>query len=75
MTTDPEVYTDPDEFRPERFLDTPGGNYDLPFGFGRVSTRSCAAHLLLINLNQRFCPGQHVALQTLFISIVRYARV
>ncbi|KAJ7802217.1 cytochrome P450 [Mycena olivaceomarginata] len=54
MTTDPEVYPDPDEFRPERFLDTPGGNYDLPFGFGR-----------------RFCPGQHVALQTLFISIVR----
>ncbi|KAJ6468323.1 cytochrome P450 [Mycena sanguinolenta] len=55
MTTDPEQFPDPDEFRPERFLDNPQlRNYSVPFGFGR-----------------RLCPGQHVALQTLFISIVR----
>ncbi|KAJ6577527.1 cytochrome P450 [Mycena capillaripes] len=54
MTTDPETFPDPDEFRPERFLDTRLRNYSIPFGFGR-----------------RLCPGQHVALQTAFISIVR----
>ncbi|KAF7330210.1 Cytochrome P450 [Mycena venus] len=54
MTTDPEVFPDPDEFKPERFLDPKLRNYSIPFGFGR-----------------RLCPGQHVALQMLFISIVR----
>ncbi|KAJ7760656.1 cytochrome P450 [Mycena maculata] len=57
MTTDPEIFADPDEFRPERFLDTsnPGLiNYSIPFGFGR-----------------RLCPGKHVAQQTLFITTVR----
>ncbi|KAJ7813127.1 cytochrome P450 [Mycena olivaceomarginata] len=57
MTTDPDVFPDPDEFKPERFLDASQlhrGNFDIPFGFGR-----------------RFCPGQHVALQTIFISVVR----
>ncbi|KAJ7510535.1 cytochrome P450 [Mycena galericulata] len=57
MTTDPEIFPDPDEFRPERFLDTvnPGLiNYNIPFGFGR-----------------RLCPGKNVALQTMFITVVR----
>ncbi|KAF8207028.1 cytochrome P450 [Mycena galopus ATCC 62051] len=54
MTTDPEIFPDPDEFKPERFLDPQLRNYSVPFGFGR-----------------RLCPGQNVALQTLFISIVR----
>ncbi|KAJ7895083.1 cytochrome P450 [Mycena leptocephala] len=54
MTTDPETFPDPDEFKPERFLDQQLRNYSIPFGFGR-----------------RLCPGQHVALQTVFIAIVR----
>ncbi|KAJ7224125.1 cytochrome P450 [Mycena pura] len=57
MTTDPAVFPDPDEFRPERFLETSDPrllNFDIPFGFGR-----------------RLCPGKHVALQTVYISIVR----
>jgi cytochrome P450 len=36
---DPDVYPDPDAFRPERFLDAPAGTYTwLPFGGG---TRRC----------------------------------
>jgi cytochrome P450 family 135 len=35
----PEIYADPDEFRPERFLDQPAGTYTwIPFGGG---TRRC----------------------------------
>ncbi|KAJ7671682.1 cytochrome P450 [Mycena polygramma] len=57
MTTDPEVFPNPDEFQPERFLDNPDlkkVNFDIPFGFGR-----------------RFCPGQEVALKTIFITVAR----
>ncbi|KAJ7470933.1 cytochrome P450 [Mycena latifolia] len=57
MTTDPELFPSPDEFKPERFLDTSDPrllNYNIPFGFGR-----------------RLCPGQNIALQTLFITVVR----
>ncbi|KAJ7082888.1 cytochrome P450 [Mycena belliarum] len=57
MTTDPAVFPDPDEFRPERFLETSDPrllSFSTPFGFGR-----------------RICPGQNVALQSIFISVVR----
>ncbi|KAF8989895.1 cytochrome P450 [Cyathus striatus] len=57
ITKDPELFPDPEEFKPERFLDTTNhrlNNFDLPFGFGR-----------------RICPGIHVANHTLFIAIAR----
>ncbi|KAH9926320.1 cytochrome P450 98A3 [Epithele typhae] len=57
IARDPELYPDPDAFRPERFLDansqldlTRSDPSDYAFGFGR-----------------RICPGQHFAEASLFI--------
>ncbi|PBK80852.1 cytochrome P450 [Armillaria gallica] len=51
----PEVFPDPEDFRPERWLDSEGAVRDdlksLNFGFGR-----------------RVCPGQHLANKSLFIT-------
>ena len=52
---DPETYPDPEEFKPERFLNQDGSVRDDPtlalaFGAGR-----------------RICPGRHVVDATLFI--------
>ncbi|KAI0662031.1 CyP450 monooxygenase [Cubamyces menziesii] len=56
---DPREYEDPDEFRPERFLEADGSPKtgirdptDLAFGFGR-----------------RVCPGRHFAEDILFLNI------
>ncbi|KAJ3559622.1 hypothetical protein NM688_g227 [Phlebia brevispora] len=57
MMQDPEMFPDPEAFRPERFLDTSNPRlveFTLPFGFGR-----------------RLCPGMHVASQSLFILVTR----
>ncbi|KAH9474637.1 Cytochrome P450 monooxygenase 58 [Psilocybe cubensis] len=54
---DPEMFPEPDTFKPERFLKSTNPrliNFDLPFGFGR-----------------RACPGIHLALNSLFINISR----
>ncbi|KDR77141.1 hypothetical protein GALMADRAFT_431691 [Galerina marginata CBS 339.88] len=54
---DPEMFPEPETFRPERFLETTNSRlkqFDLPFGFGR-----------------RACPGMHLALNSLFINISR----
>lgn len=59
MMRDPEMFPDPEAFRPDRFLDTSNprfAEFTLPFGFGR-----------------RLCPGMHVASQSLFILVARYA--
>ena len=54
---DPVMFPFPDEFRPERFLETTNPrlkDFDLPFGFGR-----------------RICVGMHLAKNSLFISIAQ----
>ncbi|KAG2141066.1 cytochrome P450 [Suillus clintonianus] len=54
---DPEVYPEPDAFKPQRWIDEEGLLRDdltnFLYGFGR-----------------RVCPGQHVANRTVFISVV-----
>jgi cytochrome P450 len=52
---DPEVYPDPDEFKPERFLNPDGTVQDDP-------TLS-----LVFGAGKRICPGRHLADTTIFI--------
>ncbi|KAM5533378.1 hypothetical protein V8D89_012928 [Ganoderma adspersum] len=53
MSRDPVAYPDPDEFRPERFLDAATRDpMKYAFGFGR-----------------RICPGRHFADNSLFIIV------
>ncbi|KAF7770744.1 hypothetical protein Agabi119p4_6718 [Agaricus bisporus var. burnettii] len=57
ITRDTEVFPEPEEFKPERFIDNPDPifkNYNLTFGFGR-----------------RICPGQHIASDQLFLFVSR----
>ncbi|THV08021.1 cytochrome P450 [Dendrothele bispora CBS 962.96] len=57
MMHEPEMFPEPETFRPERFLETDDPRlqtFDLPFGFGR-----------------RQCPGMHLALNSVFINISR----
>lgn len=54
---DPDMFPDPEAFRPERFLETKEPRiiaFELPFGFGR-----------------RICPGMHLARNSIFINIAR----
>ncbi|KAL0067441.1 hypothetical protein AAF712_005428 [Marasmius tenuissimus] len=54
---DPEMFPEPETFRPERFMETEDPrlrNFDLPFGFGR-----------------RQCPGIHLARNSLFANTAR----
>ncbi|KXN89188.1 Fumitremorgin C synthase [Leucoagaricus sp. SymC.cos] len=57
ITRNEEFFPNPEEFRPERFVDNPDPffkNYSVTFGFGR-----------------RICPGQHIANDQLFCLITR----
>ncbi|TFK88359.1 cytochrome P450 [Polyporus arcularius HHB13444] len=52
---DPDMFPEPEVFRPERFMETQDPRIaDLPFGFGR-----------------RHCPGMHVAKQSVYIAVAR----
>ncbi|KAM5546226.1 hypothetical protein V8D89_000352 [Ganoderma adspersum] len=54
---DPEVYSQPDDFMPERFLDS-DGNLDVQ---GRDPTH------VMFGFGRRLCPGRYFAESTLFI--------
>ena len=58
---DPDMFPNPDTFRPERFLESTDPRmqtFELPFGFGR-----------------RACPGMHLALNSLFINVAMVLHV
>ena len=52
---DPEIYPDPEEFKPERFLNDDGSVRDDP------------ALSLAFGVGKRICPGRHHAEATIFI--------
>jgi cytochrome P450 len=52
---DPEVYPDPEVFKPERFLNEDG------------SLREDPAMSLVFGIGKRVCPGRHLVDATLFI--------
>jgi hypothetical protein len=52
---DPEIYPDPEEFKPERFLNEDGTVRDDP------------TLTLVFGVGRRICPGRHFADATLFI--------
>src|SRR5229473_1832874 len=52
---DPEIYPDPEEFRPERFLNEDGSVRDDP------------ALSLAFGAGKRICPGRHLADAIIFV--------
>ncbi|KAI0264155.1 cytochrome P450 [Gloeopeniophorella convolvens] len=54
---DPELYPEPDRFRPERFLEPDGSVRDDPM------------LTMAFGLGKRICPGRHFADATLFITV------
>ena len=52
---DPEIYSDPEEFKPERFLNEDGSVRDDP------------ALSLAFGVGKRICPGRHLVDSTVFI--------
>ena len=52
---DPELYPDPEEFKPERFLNEDGSVRDDP------------ALSLVFGVGKRICPGRHFVDSTIFI--------
>jgi cytochrome P450 len=52
---DPEIFPDPEEFKPERFLGKDGSFQDDP------------TIALVFGAGKRICPGRHFADSTLFI--------
>jgi cytochrome P450 len=54
---DPETYPDPEEFKPERFLNEDGSVRDDP------------TLALAFGAGKRICPGRHIVDATLFIVV------
>ncbi|KDR74760.1 hypothetical protein GALMADRAFT_157349 [Galerina marginata CBS 339.88] len=60
---DPEAYSEPDTFNPERFLETPTHQAEMdptPLAFG---------------VGRRFCPGYHFALSFVFLNVAQILSV
>jgi cytochrome P450 len=55
---DPEAYPEPDEFKPERFLNEDGTVRD---------DRHDPALALVFGIGKRICPGRHLVEATIFI--------
>ncbi len=74
MTHDTDVFPDPDEFNPERFLNEDiGPSYlahkHVAFGFGRRSVVNATCDLIAESRVCRICPGMNLAFQSLFIDV------
>ena len=81
---DPQVYEDPDVYRPERFLKdgqlnpTVRDPFNYAFGYGRRSVqRPCVRFPPLSRSSSvhRICPGRHFAEASLFINIASLLHV
>lgn len=64
LVMDPNLFDDPETFNPSRFLTPhkPAGNWN-----GKVESDFS----IPFGFGRRICPGMHVALQTIFISVAR----
>ena len=64
LVMDPNLFDDPETFDPTRFLTPhkPAGNWD-----GKVESD----FTMPFGFGRRVCPGMHIALQSLFISLAR----
>ena len=60
---DPEIYPEPEEFKPKRFLDNDGSFWDDP------------TLTLAFGVGKRICPGRHFVDATLFVTIRPRCRV
>jgi cytochrome P450 len=65
LVKDPNLFDDPETFNPSRFLtpQRPAGNWN-----GKVESD----FTIPFGFGRRVCPGMHVALQSIFISLARY---
>ena len=59
MTHDPDVYHDPVEFKPERFLGVDGKEPEMD------------PHTIVFGFGRRVCPGRILADTTVYLSVVQ----
>lgn len=72
---DTETWTDPEVFRPERFMDSANDTSPDPalyvFGFGKRYVTAAPASIPLLIGSLRLCPGKHLAERILHLVIVQ----
>lgn len=70
MCRNENVYPDPEEFRPERYIDGISENGDpsnIIFGFGRRSRTQTHNLTTFVNCLLRLCPGQQLADSNIYL--------